>query len=87
MGQLLRHRKAAHSTNTWPEVHTIDVLSFHVRNALKTSLGFIIQRHVDISDVILQNDFRLKLSNKVERQKIRVDVLFVTEFVTMMMSK
>jgi len=24
MGHSLRHRKAAHSTNTWPEVHTID---------------------------------------------------------------
>jgi len=43
--------------------------------------------HMDISGVNLQNDFRLKLSNKVERPKIRIDVLFVTEFVTMMMSK
>ena len=25
MGQSLRHRKVAHSTNTWPEVHTTDI--------------------------------------------------------------
>jgi len=24
MSRLLRHRKAAHSTNTWPIVHTIN---------------------------------------------------------------